>query len=256
MTDITDHNRRAWDREFTLGNPATVPYSFETIEAAKGGRISLSLTGHRVIPESWYPPLAGAKVICIALGGGQQVPLLAAAGAHVVSVDNSPAQLAADEETAKRSNLSIQTVLGDMTDLDALSLGSFDLAVVGLGMQFVENPGEIWRGLASVVRPHGRLLCAIVNPVQYLFRWPEYSEGILQVAHALPYSDLSSLTAEERSARFHPEDPIEFGHTLEQTLGGLVSSGFSVDGFLEERAEDDPLAPYMATYYAISALRR
>jgi hypothetical protein len=95
-----------------------------------------------------------------------------------------------------------------------------------------------------------------VNPVQYLFRWPEYSEGILQVAHALPYSDLTSLTAQERSTRFHPEDPIEFGHTLEQTLGGLMSSGFSLDGLLEDRAEDDPLAPYMASYYAVGALRR
>jgi SAM-dependent methyltransferase len=256
MTDFADHNRKAWDRERKLGNPATIPYSLETIEAAKCGRISLSLTGRRTIPESWYPPLAGARVICVALGGGQQVPLLAAAGAHVLSLDNSPAQLAADEDTARRSNLSIETALGDMTHLGAFSQRSFDLAVVGLGTQFVEDPGEIWRGLAGVVRPQGRLLCAFVNPVQYLFRWPEYSEGILHVAHALPYSDLTSLTAHERSARFHPEDPIEFGHTLEQTLGGLMCSGFSVDGFLEDRAEGDPLAPYMANYYAIGALRR
>lgn len=47
----------------------------------------------------------------------------------------------------------------------------------------------------------------------------------------IPISDLTSLTAHEWSARFHPEDPIEFGHKLEQTLGGLMSSGFSWTGF-------------------------
>ena len=52
MTDFAGHNRKAWDRELKLGNPATVPYSFETIEAARCGRIGLSLTGRRTIPES------------------------------------------------------------------------------------------------------------------------------------------------------------------------------------------------------------
>ena len=257
MTDFAGHNRKAWDRQLELGNPATVAHSFETIEAAKCGRFDLSLTGRRTIPESWYPPLAGASVLCVALGGGQQVPLLAAAGARVVSVDNSPAQLAADEETARRSQLSIETVLADMSDLGAaVAQRRFDLAVVGLGTQFVADPADLWRGLAAAVRPQGRLLCAFVNPVQYLFRWPDYAEGVLQVAHALPYSDLSSLTPQERSTRFHADDPIEFGHTLEQTLGGLMAVGFAVDGFLEDRAQGDPLGRYMASYYAVGAARR
>ena len=66
-------------------------------------------------------------VLCLASGGGQQGPILAAAGANVTVFDNSPAQLRQDELVARREGLSIRTVQGDMRDLSAFADGSFDL---------------------------------------------------------------------------------------------------------------------------------
>lgn len=48
----------------------------------------------------------------MASGGGQQGPILAAAGATVTVFDNSPAQLAQDRLVADRDNLRLTTVAG------------------------------------------------------------------------------------------------------------------------------------------------
>lgn len=76
---------------------------------------------------------------------------------------------------------------------------------------------------------------------------------MFNVKYALPYSDVDSLTAEQRKQRFDPRDPIEFGHTLEQLLGGLTKAGFAIDAFMEDHAQDDPLSRYLATYYMFSS---
>lgn len=45
---------------------------------------------------AWFPDLAGIDILCLASGGGQQGPVLAAAGAKVTVLDNSPRQLEGD----------------------------------------------------------------------------------------------------------------------------------------------------------------
>jgi 2-polyprenyl-3-methyl-5-hydroxy-6-metoxy-1,4-benzoquinol methylase len=64
--------------------------------------------------------LPGADVLCLASGGGQQGPLLAAAGASVTVLDASPRQLEQDRAVAARDGLVIRTVEGDMADLSML----------------------------------------------------------------------------------------------------------------------------------------
>jgi 2-polyprenyl-3-methyl-5-hydroxy-6-metoxy-1,4-benzoquinol methylase len=49
--------------------------------------------------HKWFPPLKGADVLCLASGGGQQGPILAATGANVTVFDNSPRQLEQDQRT-------------------------------------------------------------------------------------------------------------------------------------------------------------
>ena len=45
------------------------------------------------MPRDWFGVLAGARVLALASSGGQQAPLLAAAGAIVTVHDLSAAQL-------------------------------------------------------------------------------------------------------------------------------------------------------------------
>jgi 2-polyprenyl-3-methyl-5-hydroxy-6-metoxy-1,4-benzoquinol methylase len=251
--DIDAYNSAAWDREVAQGNPATLPVTDEEIERARSGNLSLSLTGNRPVPEEWTD-VRSRRILCLALSGGQQVPLLAAAGARVTAVDNSLQQLRRDEEVCRRHGLQVECIKADMRALGRSAVaGPYDMVVVGLGLQFIEEPGVVWRQAAGMLVEAGRLLAAFVNPVQYMFEWPAYERGEFRVAHALPYSDIGSLSESERLARFDADDPIEFGHTFEQTLGDLCRAGFAIDGFIEDVAQTDPFSKYIATYYALSA---
>ena len=126
--DPVAHNRAAWDREVESGNEWTRPVGSDVIARARAGDWSVVLIGYQPVPRDWFPAeLAGAAVLCLASGGGQQGPVLAAAGADVTVFDNSPRQLGRDEEVAAREGLAIRTVLGDMRDLGAFPGASFDV---------------------------------------------------------------------------------------------------------------------------------
>ena len=103
--DILGYNRQAWDRQVERGNRWTVPVGPEAIARARRGDWSIVLTPTKPVPADWFPPLAGLDVLCLAGGGGQQGPILAAAGARVTVFDNSPKQLAQDRLVADREGL-------------------------------------------------------------------------------------------------------------------------------------------------------
>src|SRR5262245_35844277 len=119
--DVIGYNRRAWDANVAKGNRWTVPVSAEEIARARRGDWSIVLTPTRPVPREWFGELAGRDVLCLASGGGQQGPILAAAGARVVVLDQSPAQLGRDREVAQREGLSLRTVEGDMRDLSCFA---------------------------------------------------------------------------------------------------------------------------------------
>src|SRR5215204_6819787 len=123
---VRDYNREAWDREVERGNEWTVPVGPDVIEAARQGRWEIVLTETRPVPKDWFPGLQGADVLCLASGGGQQAPVLAAAGANVTVLDNSPGQLAQDRLIAEREGLALRTVEGNMADLSVVPEGILD----------------------------------------------------------------------------------------------------------------------------------
>src|SRR4051794_28259187 len=115
--DIRELNKALWDKEVDKGSKWTQPVPPEVIARARKGEFSLLLTPSLPVPKAWFPPLPKTKVLCLASGGGQQGPVLAAAGAEVTVLDNSPRQLAQDRMVAERDELSLRTVEGDMRNL-------------------------------------------------------------------------------------------------------------------------------------------
>ncbi len=104
--DPVAHNRAAWDREVETGNEWTVPVGPDVIARARTGDWSVVLIGHEPTPRDWFPPtVVEADILCLASGGGQQAPVLAAAGARVTVLDNSPRQLERDTAVAERDGL-------------------------------------------------------------------------------------------------------------------------------------------------------
>ena len=154
--DPVAHNRAAWDREVANDNEWTRPVGPEVVARARAGDWSVVLIGYQPTPRDWFPAdLHGAAVLCLASGGGQQGPVLAAAGADVTVFDNSPAQLARDEEVAAREGLALRTVLGDMRDLSAFPDASFDVVFNPVSNVFCPELAPVWRESFRVLRPGG-----------------------------------------------------------------------------------------------------
>jgi SAM-dependent methyltransferase len=257
--DIRAYNRSAWDRNVERGNEWTVPVSGAAVAAARQGDWEIFLTPTKPVPKAWFPGLKDLDLLCLASGGGQQGPLLAAAGAKVTVFDNSLKQLAQDRLVAERDGLVITTVEGDMADLTVFPDGSFDLIVHPVSNTFVPDVRPVWAEAFRVLRPGGVLLAGFSNPAIYLFDYDLADRtGILQVTYALPYSDVNSLDEEKRQRIIDADMPLEFSHTLEDQIGGQLDAGFLITGFFEDsfgEETNDVLAKYMPLFIATRAVK-
>lgn len=249
--DIRAHNRDAWNRYADQGNEWTIPVSPEQIAAARQGSWQIVLTETKSIPKAWFPTdLHGTDILCLASGGGQQGPILAAAGAHVTVFDNSPKQLERDRMVAKRDGLDLITVEGDMRDLSAFPAESFDLIVHPVSNVFIPDVLPVWREAYRVLRKGGDLLAGFMNPALYIFDAELAEAGEFMVRYSLPYSDLTSLTEQERQAKFGSEAALEFSHTLNAQIGGQLEAGFAILGFYEDYQRTSPINKIMPSYIA------
>ncbi|MCI0702499.1 MAG: class I SAM-dependent methyltransferase [Planctomycetia bacterium] len=253
--NVRDYNRAAWNHQVATGNRWTLPVGPEVIAAARRGEWSVLLTPTKPVPREWFPPLVGLDVLCLASGGGQQVPILAATGANVTSFDNSPAQLARDREVCDRDGLTITTLEGDMRDLSVFPDASFELIFHPCSNGFVPDILPVWREAARVLRPGGTLLAGFTNPVLCLFDDAKMERGEFVVRHRIPYSDLTSLTDEERRWYTDRNEPLCFGHTLADQIGGQLEAGFLLAGFYEDGGEKWKLSEYIPCFAATRAIR-
>ena len=99
--DFRSYNRQAWDRLVENRSRWTVPVTTDEVQRARKGDWQIVLTPTKPVPKSWFSDLDGASTLCRASGGGQQGPMLAAAGATVTVLDASPQQLETDRMVAE-----------------------------------------------------------------------------------------------------------------------------------------------------------
>ena len=238
----------------TFKIPGLCPFPPQEIEDAREGKFQLLLTPTKPVPISWYPDLHGCRVLGLASGGGQQGPILAAAGARVTVFDNSPKQLEQDRQVAERENLNLRLVEGDMADLSVFEDASFDFIFHPVSNCFVPEILPVWHEAFRVLAPGGTLVAGFVNPVQYTFDNDLAEQGIYQMRYSLPYSDLTSISEEDR-LRLFKDDPLEFSHTLEEQIGGQLQAGFHLISFFEDTWEEDKIKEYIPTFIATRALK-
>lgn len=254
--DVRAYNRDAWDRSVLQGNRWTIPVTSDQIAAARRGAWSIVLTPTKPVPRAWFPDLAGLDLLALASGGGQQGPILAAAGANVTVFDNSPNQLARDREVADRDGLTIATVEGDMADLSCFAPESFDLIVHPCSNGFVPDVRRVWREAHRVLRRGGALLSGFADPIVYAVDPDLEQQGVAQLKYAIPYSDLTSLTDEERRRYTDAGEPLSFGHSLEDQIGGQCDAGFVIAGmFSDVHVGDHLVSKFMPCFHATRAIK-
>jgi len=236
----------------------STPVEPEVIEHAAAGNWQVILTPNKPVPESWFPELKDLNLLCLASGGGQQVPIFAAAGARVTSFDNSDVQLEKDQLVADRHDLKINTLQGDMADLSALEDDSFDLIFHPVSNVFAPEIIPVWKECFRVLKPGTALLTGFMNPAFFIFDH-EHGEktGELIVKYPLPYSDLTSLPEDKITEQIEANLSLEYSHSLEDQIGGQTRAGFMIADLYEDTWDDESTAlnPYMPTFLATRAVK-
>jgi hypothetical protein len=103
-----------------------------------------------------------------------------------------------------------------------------------------------------VLKKGGVLISGFANPVEYIFDLKALNQGEFQVRHAIPYSDLTSISKEEFEEV--ASDGVLFGHTLHDQIQGQLDAGFLLAGFYEDKG-GTALDPYIDTALATKAVK-
>ncbi|PTD99444.1 class I SAM-dependent methyltransferase [Pandoraea apista] len=233
--DVFNHNRASWDRQAAQHCEWSRPVSAEEIAAARNGKWQVRFTPN-ALPAGWLDDVHSLRILCLASGGGQQAPVLAAAGADVTVFDASDSQLDQDRMVAQRDGLALKVVQGDMRDLSMFADSSFDLVFHPISNLYVPDIRPIWRECFRVLRNGGKLLSSFYNPVVFIGdRDPAYSaQELIRPRFSIPYSDIKHLDAQALADKQQRGEALVFGHSLEEQIGGQLEAGFVLTGFYED----------------------
>lgn len=252
---VAAFNKAAWDALARRGNQWTIPVQQDEVQRARSGDVRVVLTPTRPVPPEWLGDLRGKSVLGLASAGGQQGPLLAAAGAHVTVLDNSPAQLGQDRLVAKREGLQITLIEGDMRDLSCLQDQSFDLVFHPCSNCFVPDVLAVWEECFRVLKPGGDLLAGFVNPVVFMMDLEQERAGHVILKYKTPFSQFDYPGDPELTRLRSDGEPIDFGHSLQDQIGGQLAAGFHLVSLFEDGwpADRSPIHALMKCYLATRA---
>tara|TARA_B110000495_G_scaffold4656_1_gene3451 strand:- start:1811 stop:2677 length:867 start_codon:yes stop_codon:yes gene_type:complete len=253
--DAVKFNQTAWNKMAAAGDKYYRGMTSEQIELARNSEFKIRVTPTRSVPDQWLSSIKGQSVLCLAGGGGQQGPILAAAGAKVTVFDLSEIQLQRDLEIAERENLTLTTAQGDMRDLSCFENEQFDLIISPCATCFCPSVEKIWTESFRVLKPGGSLIVGFINPVYYIFDAAKLDRGKFEVRHKIPYCDFD-LPEETRKKLLGPDRPVEFGHSLEHLIGLQLKAGFEMTGFFEDGwGDNDKLSSMINVFIATQATK-
>lgn len=228
MSEIFDRVEKNIDRLVAINADWTATATKKQLEEARTGKPVLPFYDEEV-PEEWLSGIRGKKVLCLAGAGGLQVPLLACAGAEVTVIDLSGKMLEKDLEIAVREQLQIQTVKGNMCDLSMFDDEYFDCIINPPSLMYVPEIKCVFKECSRVIKKGGTFIMMAPNPVNYMCDYiDDPNGGYYKVVHKMPFF----------SGDWDSSDWVEYGHTMEEYLGGQIEAGFVINGYKECQRDD------------------
>lgn len=203
------------------------PISHEAYVKATRGDWQMVLTPQIPVPGEWYPELAGRRVLGLAAGGGQQMPVFAARGAECTVLDYSIKQLESERMVSEREGYAINIVHADMTKPLPFPDESFDLIFHPVSNCYIEDVHHVWRECYRILKPGGRLMAGMDNGINYIVDWNE-----TEIKYALPYNPLKDKALYEKAMR--ENDGVQFSHTLDEQIRGQIQAGFRLLDLYED----------------------
>ena len=223
-----DINANAVDRLVESGWTWGMCVDHKTWLRAREGDWQVLLTPTKPVPRDWLGDLRGRRVLGLACGGGQQMPIFAAVGAICTVLDYSPKQLENDRRVAKREGYDIEIVRADMTKPLPFGDDCFDLIFHPVSNCFIEEVEPVWRECFRVLKPGGALLAGFDSFINYAVDFQD--ESFLK--HRLPFNPLKD--ASQMADLAAEGGTVEFSHTLEEQIGGQLRAGFRLLDLYED----------------------
>lgn len=203
------------------------PIDHETYVKAARGEWDIYLTPTKTVPHAWFGGLSGKKILGLASGGGQQMPVFAALGAQCTVLDYAQAQCDSERMVAEREGYSIEILRADMTKPLPFEDETFDLIFHPVSNCYVEEVEGIFRECYRVLKKGGVFLGGYDTGINYVF-----DEEEAQLKYALPFNPLKDPKLYEESVKNNWG--IQFSHTLNEQIGGQLKAGFILTDLYED----------------------
>ncbi len=194
---------------------------------AQNGKWDVVLTPTRPVPHDWFGDLAGKKLLGLASGGGQQMPIFTALGAQCTVLDYSQKQLDSEVTVARREGYIIDVVRADMTKPLPFEDEHFDIIFHPVSNCYVEEVKPIFKECYRILKHGGILLCGLDNGLAYAF-----DNDYKSIINTLPFNPLKH--PEHMAQLDLKEDGVQFSHTAEEQLGGQLEAGFRLTHIRED----------------------
>ena len=225
--DYQDINAQTIDKWIREGWEWGRPISHEVYKKAENGEWDVYLTPTKPVPHEWIGDLRGKKVLGLASGGGQQMPVFAALGADCTVLDYSPLQVESERLVAEREGYAIRIIRGDMTKRLPFEDGEFDMIFHPVSNCYVDEVLPVWRECFRVLKPGGILLSGTDHYVNYIVDADEK-----QIVNTLPFNPLKNP---EQMKQLEKDDAgVQFSHSLEEQIGGQLEAGFTLLSLYED----------------------
>lgn len=222
-----DINAETIDRWILEGWEWGKPISHETYEKAEHGEWDVFLTPTKPVPHEWLGELRGKRILGLASGGGQQMPIFAALGAVCTVLDYSSLQLESERLVAEREKYAIRIIRGDMTKRLPFEDEEFDLVFHPVSNCYAEEVRPIWKECFRVLKPGGVLLAGTDHYINYIVDSEEK-----QILNTLPFNPLRN--PEQRKLLEAEDAGMQFSHSLEEQIGGQLEAGFRLLSLYED----------------------
>ena len=221
--EYTEINSKTIDRWVDEGWEWSIPITHEVYERAKAGEWDVGLTPTKPVPHEWFGDLRGKKLLGLASGGGQQMPVFTALGADCTVLDNSERQLGSEKLVAEREGYDINTVKADMTKTFPFPDGYFDIIFHPVSNCYIKDVYHVFRECYRVLKKGGVLLCGLGNEVNYIV-----NEDETMIVNKMPFDPLQN--AEYMKQLQEDDDGVQFSHTVAEQIGGQLAAGFTLTG--------------------------
>lgn len=250
MKKYTEINSKTIDKWCEDGWEWGKPISHETYQKALHGEWNVLLTPTRFVPHEWFGNLKGKKVLGLASGGGQQMPIFQALGAHCTVLDYSKKQCESERFVAQREGYMIDILCKDMTDGLPFEDETFDLIFHPVSNCYVEDVQSIFKECYRVLKKGGSFLGGYDIGINYIFDDEEKT-----IAYALPFNPLKDKKLYDDSLK--NDWGLQFSHTLEEQIGGQLQAGFQLcDLYEDTNGEGNLHDHHIPTFIATRCIKK